>query len=132
MPIGDIASGSGLPYDQAEQYSLAQAQLQNAMAQQAQNVLAKSQWPPAAVPPVQTRRQELVELSSRAREQFVSRMGGVRSKFFVLDTDCVYTHVTDERVILFYCFSGKEGVTSEPVDVFPSDQLIAQFRMMLA
>lgn len=77
-------------------------------------------------------REKLVELSSRAREQFVARMGGVRSTFFVQDTDCVYTHINGDKVILFYCFSGKVGHVEEPIDMFPSDTLIAQFRMILA
>ena len=68
-----------------------------------------------------------------ARQLFFARMGGVRGKFSLKSGDFLTTHVDhDDKIHVFYCFSGNSGVTQEPIDMFPSDTLIAQFRMMLA
>lgn len=83
-------------------------------------------------PRTPTDRERLAALSARAREHFIQRMGGVRGNFDVQAGDCIYTHVLGDRCILFYCLRGKTGMTEEPIDVFPSDTLIAQFRMILA
>lgn len=68
---------------------------------------------------------------TRAKELFVNRMKGVRGNFNLKETDFVETHIHADIVILFYCFDGREGIVKEPMDIWPSDGLIAQFRMML-
>lgn len=70
-------------------------------------------------------------LAGRAREMFLKRMGGIRAEMKVQPTDFLQCHVTQDMVFVFFCFSGKEGVIKEPIDMFPSDPLIAQFRMIL-
>lgn len=82
-------------------------------------------------PRMPTDRDKISLLSAKAREHFVQRMGGVRGNFDVQAGDCIYTHVLEDRCILFYCLKGKTGIVEEPTDVFPSDTLIAQFRMIL-
>ena len=77
---------------------------------------------PAPTPP---------SLAARAREMFLKRMGGIRAEMKVQPTDFLQCHVTQDMVFVFFCFSGKEGVVKEPIDMFPSDPLIAQFRMIL-
>jgi hypothetical protein len=71
-------------------------------------------------------------LPERARELFLKRMGGIRSEMRVHRDDFVQCHIYGEVVHLFYCFGGKTGVAHEQMDIFPSDQLITQFRMILA
>jgi hypothetical protein len=71
-------------------------------------------------------------LSVRAREMFLKRMGGIRAELKVAAEDYVHCHIYGETVYLFYCFAGRDGCVKESIDLFPSDQLITQFRMILA
>ena len=71
-------------------------------------------------------------LANRARELFLRRMGGIRAEMIVASGDFLQCHVYNEQVYVFYCFGGRHGVTLEPIDMFPSDQLITQFRLVLA
>ena len=70
-------------------------------------------------------------LANRARELFLKRMGGIRAEMKVASNDFLQCHVYNEQVYVFYCFGGRHGVTLEPIDMFPSDQLITQFRLVL-
>lgn len=73
-----------------------------------------------------------ISLANRARELFLKRMGGIRAEMVVAPGDYVNCHVYGETVFLFYCFAGREGCAREHWDLFPSDQFITQFRMILA
>ena len=73
-----------------------------------------------------------VTLAARARELFLKRMGGIRAELRVAEGDFLQCHVHGEVVHIFYCFAGKPGVTQEQIDLFPSDTLITQFRIILA
>ena len=77
--------------------------------------------PPAPPPP----------LAARAREIFLKRMGGIRAEMKVASEDFLQCHVFNDQVYVFYCFGGRSGVTNEGIDLFPSDQLITQFRLVL-
>ena len=81
--------------------------------------------PPPSLSPTQA------QLTSRARELFLKRMGGIRAEMIVASGDFLQCHVYNEQVYVFYCFGGRHGVTLEPIDMFPSDQLITQFRLVL-
>jgi hypothetical protein len=97
----------------------------NAQAQQANIPIfpAGSSSPP--LPPTQA------QLATRAREMFLKRMGGIRAELKVASDDFLACHVWNDQVYVFYCFGGRHGVTLEPIDLFPSDQLITQFRLVL-
>ncbi len=71
-------------------------------------------------------------LATRAREMFLKRMGGIRAELTVAPGDFVQCHVHGETVYVFYCFAGREGVAKEGIDLFPSDQFITQFRLVIA
>lgn len=71
-------------------------------------------------------------LSERARELFLKRLGGIRGEYKVKLGDFIATHIHAETVYVFFCFTGREGVVKESIDLFPSDQLITQFRMILS
>ena len=86
------------------------------------------QYEPRVPIAVQVRQRQVI----RAKELFVNRMKGVRGNFTLKDTDFVETHIHSDTVIMFYCFDGRDGIVREPIDVWPSDTLIAQFRMVLA
>lgn len=70
--------------------------------------------------------------AEKARDMFIARMGGVNNTFIVRKKDFVQCHVTDDTVHLFYYFGQKVGNVSEPIGLFPSDTLIAQFRLLLS
>jgi hypothetical protein len=72
------------------------------------------------------------DLAGRARELFLKRMGGIRGEMLVAPADFLQCHVYGEVVHVFYCFSGKPGVAQESIDLFPSDQFITQFRLILS
>ena len=71
--------------------------------------------------------------SQKAKELFMLRMGGVTGQFILRKADFLKCHVTPDMVHLFYCFDNgnKAGNLAEPVGLFPSDTLIAQFRLIL-
>ena len=71
-------------------------------------------------------------LANRARELFLKRMGGIRAEMKVADGDYLNCHVFGEMVFVFYCFAGREGCAKESIDLFPSDQFITQFRLILS
>ena len=113
---------------QDAQDMLAQQNYAMAQAAQAQN------WPPP-IPPDGPPPQENTRdaMQTRAKELFINRLKGVRGTGFRKEErDFVATHVLDDKVYLFYMLRGKEGVVSEGVDIFPSDTLIAQFRLILS
>jgi hypothetical protein len=107
---------------------LAQAQTNNHMAaaQQAQ-FPSPSLSPP---PPAQTHTNTQA-LADRAREMFLKRMGGIRAEMKLAPGDFLMCHTYNDQVYVFYCFAGREGVVKESIDLFPSDQLITQFRLVL-
>ena len=70
-------------------------------------------------------------LAARAREMFLKRMGGIRAEMKVAPVDFLQCHIFNDQVYVFYCFGGRNGVTNEGIDLFPSDQLITQFRLVL-
>jgi hypothetical protein len=89
---------------------------------------------PASVPITPPNRPAIgaAALSARAREMFLKRMGGIRAELQIAADDFVHCHIYGETVYLFYCFAGRDGCVKEGIDLFPSDQLITQFRMVLA
>jgi hypothetical protein len=67
----------------------------------------------------------------RARKLFIDRMCGVRGEFGLKPGDFFHCHLHGDTMFVFFLLGGKEGIVKEAVDVFPSDQLIAQFRMVV-
>jgi hypothetical protein len=138
MALGDFGILSSTPdlwahvnRPEVEQEMIrAQAQMyQAAQAQQAGTWMPGPSLPlstPPNAPAVGT------TLSTRAREMFLKRMGGIRAEMHVAAEDFVHCHIHGETVYLFYCFAGRDGCVKEPIDLFPSDQLITQFRMILS
>lgn len=107
------------------QGDITQAQIAQSQWAQSQQQLAAQQSPPMMKPPTPS-------LPMRAKELFLKRMGGIRAEMTMAPNDFLQMHVFEDQVIVFFCFNGKEGVVKEQMDIFPSDQLIAQFRMILA
>lgn len=119
-------------YIKEMQAAQAQAQAYN-MAQAAQNVPGGTftgvlTRPPPELPPKATAQ----VLSERAREMFLKRMGGIRAELKIHADDYLHCHVYGDMVYLFYCFGGRDGCVKEGIDLFPTDQLITQFRMVLS
>jgi hypothetical protein len=128
VSIGDIFSvnsllgGIGAVPDMWKQTENANLYAQMAHAAQQASV---APLPPPSLSP------NNLTLSGRARELFLKRMGGIRAEMRLASDDFLQCHVYNEQVYVFYCFGGRHGVTLEPIDMFPSDQLITQFRLVL-
>jgi hypothetical protein len=122
---------------EAEQELMRQvAQMQAAQAMSNANAQAQQgTWLPTLPPqpPVAGQLQANAKtMSVRAREMFLKRMGGLRAELQIAAEDYLHCHVYGEKVYLFYCFAGRDGCVKEGIDLFPSDTLITQFRMVLA
>jgi hypothetical protein len=112
--------------DQEMMRQMAQSQSSAAQAQQ-----GKYPQPVPTTPPP-NRPATGATLSTRAREMFLKRMGGIRAELQIAPDDYLHCHIYGETVYVFYCFAGRDGCAKENIDMFPSDQLITQFRMVLA
>jgi hypothetical protein len=108
---------------------LAQAQMNAALGQPALPIPPFTPLPVSAPP---NKPATGIALCARAREMFLKRMGGIRAEMTIAAEDFLSCHIYGETVYLFYCFAGRDGCVKEPIDLFPSDQLITQFRMVLA
>jgi hypothetical protein len=95
------------------------------------NALAQQIWAQAQQAPPPTTKSN-PPLHVRAKELFLKRVGGIRAEMTLKPDDFLQMHVYQDTVFVFFLFNGKEGVVSEPVDLFPSDQLITQFRLLLS
>jgi hypothetical protein len=97
-----------------------------ALAQQAQQ--AQSYPSPLGILPDSN----MVTLNLRAAEMLRKRIGGLRAELRVPDGDFLACHVVNDVVHVFFCHNCNSGVTQEPLDLFPSDTLVAQFRMIFS
>jgi hypothetical protein len=70
-------------------------------------------------------------LSLRAKDLFLKRVAGLKNEMKLKQEDYLHCAVYQERVFMFYLLSGKSGVVDEPIDLFPSDTLVTQFRLIL-
>ena len=130
--FGSLLSGIGVaPIPTPEEWAIqldqlrameAQAQAQQ-NAQYSQQVMANAQN--AYAPPKP-------DYHDRARKLFMDRMNGVRDEFKLKTGDFLHCHLHGDMVYVFFLLYGKEGVVKEAVDIFPSDQMIAQFRVVIS
>jgi hypothetical protein len=148
--IKDLISGPIVPFDKIpydmweainKQDAMSQAQIDQSMdaSRYLAQVGAQAQNFPPNVSPIGQYPTTLANapnnqptLATRAREMFLKRMGGIRAELRIADGDFLQCHIYGEMVHLFYCFGGRSGVTQESIDLFPSDTLITQFRMVLS
>ena len=72
-----------------------------------------------------------LNLHARARGMLIQRLGGVAADFNVNENDFLMCHVTGGTVYIFFLLNGREGVTTESMDIFPSDKIVAQLRMVI-
>ena len=74
-----------------------------------------------------------VDLHYKARSMLQDRLGTINSRFQPKEGDFMWCHVDMERqkVFVFFVFDGQDGSTSEGLEMFPSDTLVAQLRMIL-
>jgi hypothetical protein len=133
MAIGDsdYLSMLGIPYDglapaqqiqQVKQaYQAQQAQMNSILGQQAQ------QCKPDVNPRIQ-----INLLNQRAYELLALRLGGVKRTFKLGAEDFLVCHCTIDTVFIFFVFNGKSGCTQEQTDIFPSDKLITQLKLIMS
>jgi hypothetical protein len=120
MSIGD---GDILKYIGSSQAAAAQA-LQNQLyqqAQQAQNWQISNQVGPQISTP-----------NSRAYDLLTLRLAGVKGAFKLALGDFLICHYAAEIVYVFFVFNGRSGHIEEQADIFPSDKLITQLRLIMS
>ena len=133
----DVLGGVGAASDMWKQINAqedANLYAQVAQAAQAAQQLGVGQemfGPPFGPPTTIHKATSEPTLANRARELFLKRMGGIRAEMRIAQGDYVNCHVLGDTVFLFYVFGGREGCVKEQIDLFPSDQLITQFRLVL-
>jgi hypothetical protein len=94
-------------------------------AQQAQNSIAQQNAHYAQAQPSN------FHLHARARGLLLDRLGGIEGPCRINPNDFLMCHVFDGIVYIFFIFDKKEGMTKESTDLFPSDKLVAQMRMVM-
>jgi hypothetical protein len=70
---------------------------------------------------------------NKALRMLGDRLGTVDGYYKQKIDDFIACHVDTERrvVFVFFVFSGESGHTSEEINIFPSDKLITQLRMIM-
>jgi len=64
-----------------------------------------------------------------AKQMLMSRLDGFHGKW-MREKDYIMCHVVEEVVAVFYCFGKDTGVIEDNKDLFPSDGLISQLRIL--
>lgn len=71
------------------------------------------------------------ENHSRADRLLRDRLIGIRGRFDLAQHEMMMVHVYHETVYIFYVFEGgKAGHLTDPIDLFPSDELVTQLRLL--
>lgn len=110
-----------LPYDNAKQV-LQQA---NITQEDMNNAYSYMQTQIQANPPRQ------VPLHEHARDMLLKRLYGVTGLAFKLGTnDFLWTHVTADKVFIFFVCHERAGHIEDDAMLFPSDRLITQLRLI--
>jgi hypothetical protein len=128
---GNYSSMLGISYDEltpARQAQMAQLAQQ---AQQAQMNSILGQQTQGWRPDVDQRIQVNL-LNQRAYELLTLRLGGVKRTFKLAADDFLVCHCTTETVYVFFVFNGKSGHTEEQTDIFPSDKLVTQLKLIMS
>ena len=84
------------------------------------------------MPTSQNAPQSSMSFHDRAKGLLMSRLHGVRGRVPLMADDFLHCHVSNDTVYVFFLIGGREGILQENVDVFPSDTLITQIRMVMA
>jgi hypothetical protein len=70
--------------------------------------------------------------NEKALHLLMMRMQGVRNTLRLGADDFMCCHVREDTVHVFFVLKGNSGNTSEQVDIFPSDKLITQLRLIMS
>ena len=72
-----------------------------------------------------------INIHARARGMLIDRLGGIDGPMKLKDGDFLMCHCFWGTVYVFFVFNKRDGVTKESTDIFPSDKLVAQLRMVM-
>lgn len=111
--------------NQLAQANIDAAQLNQMLAQQAQNIYSVPQQQ-LDVP------KDNARLNQRALQLLTLRLSGVRGNLRLGPDDFLVCHCTTETVYTFFVFNGKSGNTEEDINIFPSDKLLTQLRLVMS
>lgn len=116
----------GLP---SQDHALLVQQMQSSHAQNMQWAQAQQNASQGMPPSVMDKKQLRNE---RALALLTMRLGGVTGHMKLSTDDFLICHCTDETVFVFFTFNGRGGHTEEQIDIFPSDKLVTQLRLVMS
>lgn len=70
--------------------------------------------------------------NERALSLLTMRLGGVKNALRLGTDDFLVCHTTLDTVYVFFVLNGREGNTKEEIDIFPSDKLLTQLRLIMS
>lgn len=71
-----------------------------------------------------------VDLHKNAYSMLMSRLHGVAGSFIMGANDYLFTHVHTDRVFVFFVHNDRAGHLEDDINIFPSDKLITQVRLL--
>ena len=108
----------------AQQHAL---NIQQAQAQNAHQFGNISQQAAAQQP-----KKDNARLNERALQLLTLRLNGVKCMLKLGPDDFLICHCTTDVVYTFFVFKGKSGNVEEDINIFPSDKLLTQLRLIMA
>ena len=72
------------------------------------------------------------QTNERALHLLMMRLSGVRGQLRLGKDDFMCCHVREDTVHVFFVLNGRSGNTEEHVDIFPSDKLLTQLRLIMS
>lgn len=113
-----------------------------ALQQQYQRMQAAQNWNTNPLAQQQAAQQQLGNIvkvdtqkalrNERALSLLTMRLGGVKNALKLGAEDFLVCHTTPETVYVFFILNGKSGHTEEEIDIFPSDKLLTQLRLIMS
>jgi hypothetical protein len=140
-PYSAMGIGSGFTFappdrspsmaEKYEQMKLLMAQQQSVLSPEQINQMTQAVFNgPPPLTPEPPKPATIETLNQRAREMLLKRIGGIKAEHKIVPGDFLTCHCYADVVHVFYCHNGNSGVTQESIDLFPSDTIITQFRMI--
>jgi len=101
--------------------------------QHLQDILAQQNYDPAKIDKELKKARMEADAHQKADKLLRDRLMGLRGKFELRQHEMLMAHVHHDMVYVFYVFEGgKAGHFIDPIDIFPSDELVTQLRMLRA
>jgi hypothetical protein len=134
-PAGvDMSPFRRLDLDEHQKFLLEQMHLPELIASNPQAQAQNMPWQNGQfthVPDGTETQAKSLNVHARCRGMLLDRLGGIDGPMTLKAGDFLMCHAYWGLVYVFFVFGKREGVTKESTEVFPSDKLVAQLRMVM-